>query len=133
MLNWAQHGSTFPFASRLKRMVVVAAYCWLLHGYCSYRVLTLSLLLFVCWLVGWLVGCCCCCFRSKPNADKKKDEENRLEHPPETVPCIGDSCCIGSTCMNMPGRRRGPRCPVFCVGPKGWTMPGMKKNDKTCV
>eukprot|EP00435_Cladocopium_sp_Y103_P032780 s324_g8.t1 len=52
-----------------------------------------------------------------------KDEENRLEHPPETVPCIGDSCCIGSTCMNLPGMGcKASRGRTQCVGSSAFAM-----------
>eukprot|EP00438_Fugacium_kawagutii_P011118 Skav203189 [mRNA] locus=scaffold39:382263:394148:+ [translate_table: standard] len=62
--------------------------------------------------------------------------ENRLEHPPETVPCIGDSCCIGSTCMNLPGVcqcLRGPCneegiCVSTMLGSSGGLPPEQQKD-----
>lgn len=53
----------------------------------------------------------------------EKMVENRLEHPPETVPCIGDSCCIGSTCMNLPGMGcKASRGRTQCVGSSAFAM-----------
>ncbi|CAK9019605.1 Uncharacterized protein SCF082_LOCUS14586 [Durusdinium trenchii] len=49
--------------------------------------------------------------------------ENRLEHPPQTVPCIGDSCCVGSTCMNLPGLGcKASRGRTQCVGSSALSM-----------
>eukprot|EP00434_Breviolum_minutum_P017816 symbB.v1.2.015725.t1/scaffold1184.1/size176679/5 len=53
----------------------------------------------------------------------EKMVENRLEHPPETVPCIGDSCCLGSTCMNLPGLGcKASRGRTQCVGSSALAM-----------
>eukprot|EP00913_Durusdinium_trenchii_P011590 g10884.t1 len=50
-------------------------------------------------------------------------KENRLEHPPQTVPCIGDSCCVGSTCMNLPGLGcKASRGRTQCVGSSALSM-----------
>mmetsp|Transcript_18829 Transcript_18829/g.42463 ORF Transcript_18829/g.42463 Transcript_18829/m.42463 type:complete len:217 (+) Transcript_18829:68-718(+) len=57
--------------------------------------------------------------------------ENAIQHPHQTPQCIGDGCCIGSTCMNIPGMgckaRRGR---TQCVG---WDALAMKEGVCQCL
>ncbi|CAJ1350911.1 unnamed protein product, partial [Effrenium voratum] len=49
--------------------------------------------------------------------------EDAISHPEQPVPCIGTSCCAGSTCMRLPGMGcKANRGQTQCVGSSALAM-----------
>ena len=42
-------------------------------------------------------------FSFENDATCHQTEESAIEHPEQPPQCVGESCCLSSTCMNLPG------------------------------
>eukprot|EP00439_Symbiodinium_sp_Y106_P052890 s1441_g7.t1 len=68
--------------------------------------------------------------------------ESAIEHPEQPAQCVGESCCLSSTCMNLPGMGcKASRGRTQCVGSSAIAMKegvcqcleGPCSNEGVCV